>query len=64
LRYAVRLMLPAQGLLALGLVGDAYITMRMIFEPPIVAISVAIIALMMFATLLYAVPLVARGRHR
>jgi hypothetical protein len=64
LRYAVRLMLPAQGLLALGLVGDAYITMRMIFETPIVAISVAIIALMTFATLLYAVPLVARARHR
>jgi hypothetical protein len=64
LRYAVRLMLPAQGLLALGLVGDAYITMRMIFETPIAAISVAIIALMTFTTLLYAVPLMARARER
>jgi hypothetical protein len=60
LRYAVRLMLPAQGLLALGLVGDAYITMRMIFEAPIVAICVAIAALMTFATLLYAIPVMAR----
>jgi hypothetical protein len=57
-------MLPAQGLLALGLVGDAYITMRMIFETPSVAICVSIVALMTFVTLLYAVPLVARARER
>jgi hypothetical protein len=57
-------MLPAQGLLALGLVGDAYITMRMVFETPIVAICVAIVALMTFATLLYAMPLLARVGYR
>jgi uncharacterized protein DUF6328 len=60
LRYAVRLMLSAEGLLALGLVGDAYVTMRMIFETEIVAACVAVVALMAFATLLYAVPLIAR----
>ncbi len=64
MRYAVRLMLAAQGLLALGLVGDAYITMRMIFEAPIVAICVAIAALMAFATLLYAMPVMARTHGR
>jgi Family of unknown function (DUF6328) len=64
LRYAVRLMLAAQGLLALGLTGDAYITMRMIFEAPIVAICVGIVALLAFATLLYAVPVMARTRGR
>ena len=64
LRYAVRLMLPAQGLLALGLVGDAYITMRMIFETQTAAICIAIIALMTFATLLYVVPLLARTGYR
>jgi hypothetical protein len=62
LRYAVRMMLPAQGLLALGLVGDAYVTMRMIFDDQIVAVFVAVVALVAFAALLYGVPLVARGR--
>ena len=38
--------------------------MRMIFATPIVAISVAITALLTFATLLYAVPLVARAHDR
>ena len=62
LRYAVRMMLPAQGLLALGLVGDAYVTMRIIFDSQLLAISVAVVALVGFAVLLYAVPLVAHGR--
>ena len=62
LRYAVQMMLPAQGLLALGLVGDAYVTTRIIFDSQLLAISVAIVALVGFAVLLYAVPLVARGR--
>jgi hypothetical protein len=57
-------MLAAQGLLGLGLVGDAYITMRIIFETPVVATCVAILALITFATLLYAVPLLARAGYR
>jgi hypothetical protein len=61
LRYAVRLMLPAQGLIALGLIGDAYITMWMAFENHVVAIFVALIALVTFATLLYVVPLASRS---
>jgi hypothetical protein len=64
LRYAVRMMLPAQGLLALGLVGDAYVTMRLIFGSHSLALAVALTALAGFAVLLYAVPLAARGRTR
>jgi hypothetical protein len=60
LRYAVRMMLPAQALLACGLVGDGYVTMRMIFETRFVAVAVAIVALVAFATLLYAIPLAVR----
>jgi hypothetical protein len=41
LRYAVRMMLPAQGLLTLGLVGDTYVTMRLIFESHALAMVVA-----------------------
>ena len=62
LRYAVRMMLPAQGFLALGLVGDAYATVRLIFDDHAVALVVAMVALMAFACLLYAVPLAARGQ--
>jgi hypothetical protein len=61
LRYAVRLMLAAQGLLAVGLIGDAYITVQIVFESQIVALSVALAALVTFATLLYILPLVARS---
>jgi hypothetical protein len=63
LRYAVRMMLPAQGLLALGLVGDAYVTIQLIFENQAAALAVAIIALGAFTSLLYVVPLAARGRR-
>jgi hypothetical protein len=61
LRYAVRLMLPAQGFLAVGLIGDAYVTMQLVFENDILAISVACIALATFVTLLYLIPLAARS---
>jgi hypothetical protein len=61
LRYAVRLMLVAQGFLAVGLIGDAYVTMQMVFGIRLLAISVAVIALVMFGTLLYLLPLAARA---
>jgi hypothetical protein len=57
------MMLPAQGLLALGLVGDAYVTIQLIFENQAAALAVAIIALAAFTSLLYVVPLAARGRR-
>jgi hypothetical protein len=63
LRYAVRMMLPAQGFLTLGLVGDTYVTMRLIFESNALAAVVAIGASVMFGFLLYGVPLVARSRR-
>jgi hypothetical protein len=63
LRYAVWMMLPAQGLLALGLVGDAYVTTQLIFESQAAALAVAIIALVAFASLLYGIPLAARRRR-
>jgi hypothetical protein len=62
LRYAVRMMIPSQGLLALGIVGDTYVTMRLIFDSAALAIVVAAVALVGFAVLLYAVPLAARRR--
>ncbi len=60
LTYAVRMMIPAEGLIALGLIGDAYVTVRMISGSLIVALSTASAALVAFTTLLYVVPLVAR----
>jgi hypothetical protein len=61
LRYTVRMMLPAVGLLSLGLVGDAYVTVRKISDMPWLALSVSLIALVGFATLLYGIPLAVRG---
>jgi hypothetical protein len=61
LRYAVRLMLLAQGFLAIGLVGDAYVTMQTVFDNDILAIAVVFIALATFVTLLYLIPLAARS---
>jgi hypothetical protein len=64
LRYAVRLMLAAQGLLAAGLIGDAYITVQLVFESQIVALFVSLIALLTFVSFLYLLPLVARSAQR
>lgn len=63
LRYAVRMMLPAQGFLTLGLVGDTYVTMRLIFESNALAAAIAIGALVIFGFLLYGVPLLARSQR-
>lgn len=60
LRYAIRMMLPAQGLIAVGLIGEAYITTRIVFASQFLAISIAAIASVMFATLLYVMPLLDR----
>lgn len=64
LRYAVRMMLPALGLLSLGLVGDCYVTLRRIVASPVLAITVSLLALLGFAALLYVVPLLARSAAR
>ena len=60
LDYAVRMMLPAEGLIALGLVGDAYVTFRMISESSVLAACVGLAGLAGFTTLLYVVPVLAR----
>jgi hypothetical protein len=60
LRYSVCMMLPAEGLIALGLIGDAYVTVRMISESHFLALAVGIAAAVGFAVLLYGLPLAAR----
>ena len=60
LDYGVRMMLPAEGLIALGIVGDAYVTVRMIAISEFVAIGVAAVAFVGFTTLLYVLPLMGR----
>jgi hypothetical protein len=60
LRYAVRMMLPAMGLLALGTVGDTYVTIRRIAESRSLALAVSVAAAIGFAMLLYGVPLASR----
>jgi hypothetical protein len=65
LRYTVRMMLPAEGLIGLGLVGDAYVTVGMISHSQALAIVLGGIALVGFLALLYVVPLMARrGRQK
>jgi hypothetical protein len=53
-------MLPAEGLIALGLVGDAYVTVRMISESHVLALSLAVAAAFGFMAILYAYPLASR----
>ena len=63
LRYTVAMMLPALGVLTLGMVGDAYVTIRVITQSQIAALIVSGAALLVFVTLLYALPLMARRQH-
>jgi hypothetical protein len=63
LNYAVRMMLPAEGLIAAGLVGDAYVTVGIISRNEAAAIGIAIAAFAVFGALLYVAPLLARGRR-
>jgi hypothetical protein len=60
LRYTVRMMLQAEGLIALGLVGNAYVTVRMTTESGVLATGLALVAALGFAGLLYGLPLAAR----
>jgi Family of unknown function (DUF6328) len=60
LRYTVTMMLPAEGLIALGLVGDGYVTVQMISDSITLAVVLSIAAAVGFAVLLYGVPLAAR----
>jgi Family of unknown function (DUF6328) len=64
LRYAIRMMLPAEGLLALGIVGDGYVTVQKITENPSLALGTSIAAAFGFAVLLYGVPIASRRRRR
>ena len=64
LRYTVTMMLPAEGLIALGLVGDAYVTVRVITDSFPLAIMLGLTAAVGFFALLYALPLAARRKRR
>jgi hypothetical protein len=63
LRYTGRMMLCSLGTLSLGMVGDAYVTVRLITEAQWLALAVALIALVGFWTMLYAIPLAERCRR-
>ncbi|MGA9012476.1 MAG: DUF6328 family protein [Acetobacteraceae bacterium] len=63
LRYTVMMMLPAEGLVALGLVGEAYVTVSMVSGNVTLAIVLSSLAAIGFAVLLYGVPLTARWRR-
>jgi hypothetical protein len=60
LKYAVGMMIPAEGLIAAGLVGDTYITIRMISGSNGVALGISAVAIVGFASLLYIYPIIAR----
>jgi hypothetical protein len=64
LTYTTRTMLCALGLLALGLVGDTYVTVAKITGAPAIASFVAIAAAIGFAVMLYVIPLHGRARRR
>ena len=61
LRYTVAMMLPAEGLIALGLVGESYVAVSMISDSIVLAITLGLAAAIGFAVLLYGVPLAVRG---
>jgi hypothetical protein len=63
LRYTVAMMLPALGVLTLGMVGDTYVTIRLITQSQIIALAVSSVAMLVFTTLLYGLPLMARRQH-
>lgn len=60
LHCAVAMMLPAEGLIALGLVGDAYVTVRLISGSHALALWLGIGAALGFTVLLYVFPLISR----
>jgi Family of unknown function (DUF6328) len=64
LRYTVALMLPAEGLIALALVGEVFVTVRMIAGSSVLAITLGLIAAGGFAGLLYGLPLAARRNRQ
>lgn len=61
LRYTVGMMLPAEGLIAAALVGDSYVTVTMVTSSSILAGTIAVVATVAFATVLYGVPLAFRS---
>jgi len=63
LRYTVAMMLPAEGLIALGLVGDGFVTVLMVFGNFALAVAVSLATAVGFAALLYGLPLAARRRQ-
>ncbi len=60
LRCAVAMMLPAEGLIALGLVGDAYVTVRLISGSHALSLWLGVGATLGFMALLYVFPLMSR----
>jgi hypothetical protein len=64
LRYTVRMMLPAEGLIAVALIGDAYVTLRMVIGDAVMAAVLSGAAAVGFALLLYGLPIAARIRKQ
>ncbi len=63
LRYTAAMMLPAENLIALGLVGESYVAVGMISGSMVLAVALSLAAAIGFAVLLYGVPLAVRGHH-
>ena len=63
LRYTVGMMLLAEVLIPLGLVDEAYVTVRMVSGNIMLAIVLSSLAAIGFAVLLYGVPLTVRWRR-
>jgi hypothetical protein len=55
------MMLSAEGLIALGLVGESYVAVSMISDSIVLATALSLAAAIGFAVLLYGVPLAVRG---
>jgi hypothetical protein len=64
LRYTVTMMLPAKGLIAVRLIGEAFVTVDMILDSRFLTIALSLSCGIGFAFLLYGLPLVARDHGR
>jgi hypothetical protein len=64
LHYMVSMILTAEGLIALALVGDAYVTISMITDNPLLALTLSLALVVCFGVLLYAAPIAARYHRR
>jgi hypothetical protein len=57
------MMLPAEGLIALGLVGAGYVAVSMISDSFVLAPALSLAAAIGLTAMLYRIPLTVCGRH-